>query len=144
MQQPALDFTSLRNAVASLEGALGVVGDAGWFDRQPEAVRRTLIAGVIQNFEFVYELSVKMVRRQLALEADSAEEVDQAGFREMLRMAAEKGLIEDVAAWFNWRRMRNLSAHTYDQEKAEAVYRDVGTFVRDARALLAALEGRHG
>jgi nucleotidyltransferase substrate binding protein (TIGR01987 family) len=61
----------------------------------------------------------------------------------MLRIAAEKALIADVEAWFGYRRMRNLSAHTYDQQKARQVYQDTLTFVADARALLACLEARN-
>ena len=42
----SLDLTSLRNAVASLEAGLDVVGDATWFGRQTDKVKNTLIAGV--------------------------------------------------------------------------------------------------
>ncbi len=61
-----------------------------------------------------------------------------------LRIAGEKSLIADVEAWFFYRRMRNLSAHTYDREKARQVYQDTLTFVSDARSLLAVLEARNG
>jgi hypothetical protein len=37
-----------------------------------------------------------------------------------------------------------MSAHTYDQDKARQVYRDIQAFVVDARALLARLEARNG
>jgi nucleotidyltransferase substrate binding protein (TIGR01987 family) len=143
MTEPHLDLTALRNAVASLEGAIGLVGDTTWFSQQPPVLQNTLIAGVIQNFEFVYELSVKMIRRQLELESDSPNEIDAAGFRDMLRIAAEKSLIADVEAWFRYRRMRNLSAHTYDQQKARQIYHDTLTFIGDASDLLARLEARN-
>jgi nucleotidyltransferase substrate binding protein (TIGR01987 family) len=61
-----------------------------------------------------------------------------------LRIAAEKGLIADVEAWFFYRSMRNASAHTYDQQKARQIYRDTLKFVDDARSLLACLESRNG
>jgi hypothetical protein len=41
---PGLDLTSLRNALASLDPALGVVGDEGWFPFRSTAVRNTLIS----------------------------------------------------------------------------------------------------
>ncbi len=82
------------------------------------ALRNTLLAGVIQNFEFVYELSVKMLRRELERGSDTPGEIDAANFRDMLRIAAERGLIDNIEAWFGYRQMRNLSAHTYDQTKA--------------------------
>jgi nucleotidyltransferase substrate binding protein (TIGR01987 family) len=140
----SLDLSALRGAVASLESGLRVTGDSAWFDAQSQAVRDTLIAGVVQNFEFVYELSVKMLRRQLEREVDSPDEIDRANFRDMLRTAGEKGLIEDVEAWFRHRSMRNISAHTYDHEKARAVYQGARALLDDARAVVAALEARDG
>lgn len=140
----SLDLSALRGAVASLEGGLRVTGDSAWFDAQSQAVRDTLIAGVVQNFEFVYELSVKMLRRQLERGSDSPDEVDRASFRDMLRLAGEKGLIEDVEAWFRHRTMRNISAHTYDHEKARTVYQAAPALFDDARALLIALETGNG
>ena len=63
----------------------------------------------------------------------------------MLRVAAEKGLIADVEAWFRYRKMRNITAHTYDHDKALQVYQGTLLFITDARALLAQLEARnHG
>ena len=144
MNEPALDLSALRNAVASLEGALEAVGNSPWFNQQSSNVQNTLIAGVIQNFEFVYELSMKMIRRQLELDSDSPNEVDETNFRDVLRTAAEKGLIADVEAWFFYRKMRNVSAHTYDRAKAQKVYQDTLTFINDARSLLARLEARNG
>ena len=113
-----LDLGSLRSAITSLEEGIAVVGDADWFDTQTKAVRNTLIAGVIQNFEFVYELSVKTIKRQIEAEAATPGEVDGYGFRDLLRVAAEKGLIADVEPWFVYRQMRGTTSHTYDQAKA--------------------------
>jgi len=143
MNEPGLDLSALRSALASLEGSLEVVGNSAWFSEQSVIVQNTLIAGVIQNFEFVFELSIRMMRRQLEREADSPDEVDQTNFRDMLRIAAEKSLIADVEAWFAYRRTRNISAYTYNHE-AWQVYKDTLTFVNDARALLARLEARNG
>lgn len=47
-----LDLSSLRNAVDSLFQSLEIVGNEAWFSAQTIAVRNTLTAGVIQNFEF--------------------------------------------------------------------------------------------
>ncbi|MFL9609497.1 nucleotidyltransferase substrate binding protein [Methylobacillus sp. Pita2] len=143
MSDIRLDLSALRDAVGSLEDGLEVVSDGEWFNRQSEKVRNTLIAGVIQNFEFVYEISIKMVRRQIELESASPTEVDETNFRDVLRVAAEKGLIADVEAWFKYRKMRNITAHTYDHEKAQKVYQDTLIFIDDARALLQKLESRN-
>lgn len=140
MQQ--LDFSSLHNAVTSLQASLSVVDNEPWFSEQPANVRQTLVAGVVQNFEFVYELSVKMLRRQLEQEADSPADVDHASFRAMLRTAAEKGLIDDVESWMKYRQLRNVSSHTYDESKAALVHQQSRDFVKDAEVLLKNLEAR--
>ena len=138
-----LDLEPLRRALASLEDGLEVVSDAQWFNQQSDKVQNTLIAGVIQNFEFVYEIGFKMLRRQIEAEAASPTEVDESNFRDVLRVAAEKGLIADVEAWFRYRKMRNITAHTYDHQKAQQVYQDTLIFIDDARALLHKLEARN-
>ena len=139
-----LDLEPLRRALASLEDGLDVVSDAQWFNQQSDKVQNTLIAGVIQNFEFVYEIGFKMLRRQIEAEAASPTDVDESNFRDVLRVAAEKGLIADVEAWFRYRKMRNITTHTYDHEKAQQVYQGTLLFITDARALLAQLEARNG
>jgi hypothetical protein len=60
----SLDLSALRKALASLEGAVEVVSDSAWFDRQSANVRNTLIAGVIRNFEYVYETGVNPSSRK--------------------------------------------------------------------------------
>lgn len=143
MSDTRLDLSALRDAVGSLEDGLEVVSDTGWFNAQNTKVQNTLIAGVIQNFEFVYEISIKMIKRQIEAESASPTEVDETNFREVLRAAAEKGLVADVEAWFKYRKMRNITAHTYDHEKAQQVYQDTLIFIGDARALLHKLEVRN-
>ena len=144
MADTKLDLSALRSALASLEDGLDVARDTGWFSKQSSKVQNTLVAGVIQNFEFVYEVGYKMLRRQIELEAASPADVDESNFRDVLRLAGEKGLIADVEAWFGYRQMRNITAHTYDHEKAQKVYLGTLLFIDDARALLANLEARNG
>lgn len=143
MQPKYLDLTPLRNALTSLSAALAVVENKDWFDAQADAVQNTLLAGVIQNFEFVYEISTKMLKRQLELEAASPEEVDHFSFRNLLRSGAEKGLITNPDAWFKYRLMRNITSHTYNQNKAQEVYQGTLSFIKDAADLLNKLEKRN-
>ncbi len=137
-----LDLSALRDAIVSLDDGLEVVSDDHWFNQQNAKIQNTLISGVVKNFEFVYEISVKMIKRVIELESASPSEVDEGNFRDLLRTAGEKGLVTDVQAWFRYRKMRSITAHTYDHEKAQQVYRDTVGFVADARALLQILEKR--
>lgn len=139
----SLDLTALSDALASLEAAKGIVDDQTWFNQQSMPVRQTLVAGVIQNVEFVYELSIKMLRRRIELDAASPTEADFADFRQLLRLGAERGLIADVEAWFGHRKMRNITSHSYNQEKALAVLGGTDQFIVDAKDLLARLKARN-
>lgn len=139
-----LDLSALRDAIRSFEDGIEVVGNNDWFSCQNEKVQNTLIAGVIQNFEFVYEICVKMLRRQLELESASPDEIDTTSFKDLLRLGGERGLLADVEAWFGYRQMRNITSHTYDHDKARKVWRQTLVFIEDARSLLRALEARNG
>jgi nucleotidyltransferase substrate binding protein (TIGR01987 family) len=85
-----------------------------------------------------------MIRRRIEIDSASPAETDGLSFKDILRIAGEKGLVADVEAWFRYRRMRNLTSHTYDRDKAREVYHDTPTFIGDARSLLAALDVRNG
>jgi nucleotidyltransferase substrate binding protein (TIGR01987 family) len=143
MATDKLDLDSLHKALASFDASTALVHDADWLSSQSAVVRDTVIAGAIQNFEFAYELSVKMLKRQLERDAATPTEIDESSFRDLLRIAGEKGLIGDVAAWFGYRQMRNLTAHTYDQAKARQVLENLPAFARDAHALAKALAARN-
>lgn len=144
MNPPSLDLTPLRNAIAALEGAMDLIGDRRWFGEQPVVLQNTVVAGAIQSFEFVYELCFKMLRRRLQLDAEEPQMIDQASFRDVLRISAEQGLIDDVKQWFAFRDMRNASSHTYDKDKAADFSGRIPSFLDAARALLRALEARNG
>lgn len=72
----------------------------------------------------------------------SADEIDAMSFRDLIRSGAERGLIDDPAAWFAFREDRNISSHTYDESKAKEVYRAALAFAPIARELLSRLESR--
>jgi len=128
----SLDLTPLQKAVLSLESALEEAGKNPGND--------LLRDGCIQRFEYTYELAVRMLRRQLELMASSATEVEQLAYRDMVRMGAERGLIDDPLAWFDFREKRNITSHTYDEEKARIVFGVLPAFAKEARLLLSRLE----
>lgn len=137
----ALNLSSLQKAADSLQRAVKVASSQikGKVDTDVEEVIR---AGVIQNFEFTYELCWKFMKRWLEINIGNAV-VDGISRKELFRMAAESRLIGDVETWFEYNNLRNETAHTYDTKTAEDVYKAAIRFVADARALLKALEARN-
>jgi nucleotidyltransferase substrate binding protein (TIGR01987 family) len=137
----ALELTSLRKALQSLQNALRVASpdELEKFEKEQAEV---LKAGVIQNFEFSYELCWKFMRRWLK-ENLSPAVTDGITRRELFRMAAEQRLIDDVEQWMRYHDARNLSSHTYLPEVADEVYRSAFDFHEAARKLLRAMEERN-
>ena len=136
-----LDLSSLKKGVHSLERAINVATAMikGAVDTDQEEVIR---AGVIQNFEFTYELCWKFMKRWLEINA-GGEAIDGSTMKELFRIAAERHLIKDVEAWFAYHKSRNKTAHTYDESTAASVYAAAIRFAADARYLLEVLESKN-
>ncbi|MGH6625275.1 MAG: nucleotidyltransferase substrate binding protein [Burkholderiaceae bacterium] len=138
----ALDLSSLTSSIGALERALHVTADgvqwAGLSPETQEAVR----AGVVQNFEVAYEQSWKMMRRWL--EANPlAGDVSGATMRQVYRLAAKAGLIDDVDLWMDFHQARNQTAHTYNSKTAEMVFALSARFLPEAKRTLGVLEARN-
>lgn len=130
-----LDLSSLEKALASLERAVLRSKDSP----EDEEIRDA----VIQRFEYTYELSWKMIKREIEKNAASPDEIDKISFKDLFRGAAEKGIITDPEHWFNYREMRNITSHTYDLSKAQEVYAAALVFVNDAKNLFEELKLRN-
>jgi nucleotidyltransferase substrate binding protein (TIGR01987 family) len=130
-----LDLSSLEKALKSLKKAI----DRSRKDPADEEIRDA----VIQRFEYTYELCWKMLRRHLEQTADSPPQIDHLSFRDLIRTGAEKGMIAHPENWFVYREQRNVTAHTYNREKAESVYKTALEFYPDANALFQELTRRH-
>lgn len=126
-----LDYSALTRAVARLRKGIARAESA----RDDEELRDA----VIQRFEYTFELAWKMLKRRLEADAAVPSAVDRMSFRDLLREAAEKGLVADPERWMFYREQRNLTSHVYDADKAAEVYQTACAFVHEAQRLLTAL-----
>ena len=129
-----LDFSSLEKALTSLK--------KGFSRAEADHHDEELRDACIQRFEYTFELSWKMLKRQIELEVGSTPEVDTYSKRGLFRVAGERGLITNVESWFDYLEKRNLTTHTYDISNAKEVYSVIGNFIKDADALLKELISR--
>ena len=130
-----LDITSFGNAVQRLR--------AGLSRYERETKDEQIRDGLIQRFEFTYELSHKMLRRYLAESAASPEEIVQMPFADLIRTANKQGLLRgDWQSWRRFREMRARTSHTYDEKAASAVDSAIPTFLEEAEHLYAELRRR--
>ena len=137
-----LILDSLRDAITALRAVQRKSEDAGFMATLDPITQEAIRSGVIQHFEFTYELAWKFIRRQL--EADiGRSSIDGINRRDLFRLAAENGLIDDVEAWFCYHLSRNEISYTYDRSVAARVYAASLDFARDAAAMLAVLETRN-
>ena len=97
----------------------------------------------IQAFEYSYELAVKMIRRQLAQIVPNPQELVQVTFADLIRSAADAGLVNDVKRFLVYRDARNQTSHTYDENAAEGVLKIIPDFFKDAGFLLKQLQKRN-
>lgn len=87
-----LDITSLKNAVIRL--------DEGILRYQSDITDLQIRDGLIQCFEFTYELNHKMLKRYLELISPNPMEFDAMTFQDLIRSGNEKGLLlGDRADW---------------------------------------------
>jgi nucleotidyltransferase substrate binding protein (TIGR01987 family) len=131
-----LDLTPLANAVDRLaEGLAEYQGNTSY----------TLIRdGLVQRFEFTYEISHKMLKRYLQRTFASPAELDAMPFGDLIRTGNEQGLL--LGNWPDWKRyreMRSKTSHAYDEGIALLVVAGIPAFLAEARYLLEQLQRRN-
>lgn len=130
-----LDTTALGNAVRRLREGLA--------RHEREPTDEQLRDGLIQRFEFTYELSHRMLRRYLKETVPSPDEIERMPFADLIRTGNAQGLLGgDWPVWRRYREMRTRTSHTYDAAAAEQVVAAIPGFLQEAEHLLAELRRR--
>lgn len=110
---------------------------------QAEPDDEQLRDGLIQRFEFTYELSHKMLRRYLQDISPSSDDVARMTFAELVRAGNEQGLLRaEWPAWRHFRDIRTRTTYTYDADTASEVVREIPAFIEEAGYLSAELKRR--
>jgi nucleotidyltransferase substrate binding protein (TIGR01987 family) len=89
-------------------------------------------AGAIQAFEVSFELAKNLVRKILLLRAQETPITP----KEIFRLAALEGLINNAEVWFDFAKKRNLTSHTYDGETAEEILASLPSFLNQLDLLV--------
>ncbi len=135
MSDKPLDFSPLEKAINRL--------NEGLTRYQKDTTDIQIRDGLIQRFEFTYELSHKMLKRYLEFTSASPEEYDSMSFQDMIRSANEQNLLlNDWSTWKQYREMRSKTSHTYDEEIALKVVSGIPVFLTEAQHLLNQLKTR--
>lgn len=127
-----LDVTAFKKAIKSLNEALLE------FDKTKSVFVKD---ACIQRFEYTYDLSHKMLKRQLAAMQAAQSDINLLSFQDLIRMGAQKGfLLNSWDVWSKHRHARNITSHAYDNNKAQEVFNDIPSFLVEAQYLLEQLE----
>lgn len=135
MASNKLDLSSLHKALGRL--------DEG-YQRYLLDVRDLQIRdGLIQRYEFTYEISHKMLKRHLEMTSPNPEIFDAMPFADLIRTGNELSILKsDWSAWKLFREMRAKTSHTYDEDIAQTVVQVIPDFIHEARYLAQQLELR--
>ncbi len=130
-----LDISVLVNAIARLREGL----DRHRKEPQDEQLRD----GLIQRFEFTYELSHRMLRRYLRMTAPSPDEYDRMPLQDLIRAGDDQGLLRgDWPLWRRFRDMRARTSRTYSAAVAEQVVAGIPEFLAEVTYLRDQLQHR--
>ncbi len=135
-----LDFTSLEQSIRALRRCLDE--STPLLASLSPVMQDTVRSGVIQHFEVAYEQCWKAMKRWLETNG-TRENVDGVTRRELFRLAAEAGLIDDVDGWMSFHRGRNETSHTYDSATAADVYAIAVSFLPAAERFLVIIVARN-
>lgn len=107
-------FQNFQLALARLTTAVGIA--------QPSEIER---AGLIQFFEYTFELAWKTLKDYLEAEGFAPEDVRSP--RAAIRQAFAQAVVADGAGWLRMLDDRNRTVHTYDEAAAAQVAHNVAT-----------------
>ena len=128
MADEKLDLSPLIRAIERL--------NEGWTRYQQDISDTQIRDGLIQRFEFTYEISHKMLKRHLEATSANPAEFDDMSFQDLIRMGNERGLL--LGGWPEWRNYRDMRAktsHTYDEDIALEVVACIPGFQGEATYL---------
>ncbi|MBW8072856.1 MAG: nucleotidyltransferase [Ferrovum sp.] len=121
-----LDINPLLKATTRLE--------EGWGTYQCDKTQTLIRDGLIQRFEFTYEIAHKMLKRYLESISPTPGEYDSMPFQDLIRSGNEQGLLlGDWPKWRGYRDMRSKTSHTYDEEVALEVVAGIPSFLDEVR-----------
>jgi len=82
-----------------------------------EEVNDIIIDGIIQRFEFTFELSWKLMKEFLEYEG-----IEANSPRSVIREAFKIGLVDNGDKWISMLTDRNKTSHIYDEEESRGIY----------------------
>ena len=136
-----IDYSPFEKAIAQLEKSMSFYNSE--MAEESDDLKEQFRAAVIQAFEYTYELAYKMIRRQLEQIVPNPGELKEMNFMDLIRTGKEAGLIREAPHYREFREKRNITSHTYDEDKAVEIMTIIDPFMQEMRFLLNELKKRN-
>ena len=94
-------------------------------------------AGIMQSFEYCYELSWKIMKKVL-----NSEGLEVSTPKQVIREAGNAKIIDDVKLWIEFVNKRNLTVHTYNELVLKEIMEIMPKFKDELSKLIKELENR--
>ena len=123
-----LDTSALERAIRRLEEAVTAY--------QTDTTQSLIRDGLVQRFEFTYEISQRLLRRYLMANPGPPELINSMNFADIIRIANQNGLL--LGNWPRWKTFRDMRArtsHSYNEAIALDVVAGIPGFLDEARYL---------
>ncbi len=104
-------FNNYKKALAKLQDAVNELLEQG------DAMKDLEVEGMIQRFEFTYELAWNTIKDFYEDQGESGIQ----GSKDAFRMAFQRGLTHDGQIWMDMIEVRKLTVHTYDETISDNV-----------------------
>ena len=135
------DYSPLENAVSELSKSFDYFHSD--LAKNDSDLRDQFRAATVHAFELSYDAAVKMIRRQLSNTVANPDALRRLDFADVMREAADMGIIRDAPSFMRYRELQSWTSHTYSAHLADAAVTAVRGFLADLRFLLKELEKRN-
>lgn len=134
-----MDYTQLKTAIERFSEMLEAFRHN---DQRPPLEQEAVQDSLIKRFEYTLEVAWKTCKRHLREEGFA--EAATGSPKSIIRLAAQRTLIDNPETWFEYLRFRQDTSHDYSSDKADAVLDIVEDFCRDVTKLYQGMTGESG
>ena len=131
-----MDYTQLKTAIERFGQMLEAFGQN---DKRPPLEQEAVQDSLVKRFEYTLEVAWKTCKRHL--EEEGFVEAATGSPKSIIRLAAQRKLIDNPQAWFGYLRFRQDTSHDYSSDKAEAVLDAAKDFYQDVTKLYQGMTG---
>jgi nucleotidyltransferase substrate binding protein (TIGR01987 family) len=131
-----MDYIQLKTAIQRFSEMLAAYRDNA---NRPSLEQEAVQDSLIKRFEYTFEVAWKTCKRHL--EEEGFSEAASGSPKSIIRLAAQRNLINNPDSWFGYLQFRQNTSHDYSGDKAETVLDIAEDFYQDVNSLYTEMTG---